>query len=56
MHVLCYVMHVLRRDMRPLYVVGDGNCLYRAVSRALNGDENQHALRLTKNCSRDIIK
>ena len=28
----------------PLYVIGDGNCLYRAVSRALYGDENQHAL------------
>ena len=32
----------------PLYVVGDGNCLYRAVARALSGDESQHGLlRLT---------
>ena len=28
----------------PLYVVGDGNCFYRAASRALCGEENQHNL------------
>lgn len=28
----------------PLAVVGDGNCLYRAVSRALYGKEDKHTL------------
>jgi len=28
----------------PLYVVGDGNCLFRAVSRALYGTEQHHLL------------
>ena len=28
----------------PLAVVGDGNCLYRAVSQALYGKEDKHTL------------
>ncbi|KAK3579800.1 hypothetical protein CHS0354_022109, partial [Potamilus streckersoni] len=31
-------------DLVPMLVVGDGNCLYGAVSRALTGSENFHAL------------
>ena len=38
----------------PLYVIGDGNCLYRAVSRSLYGDEIQHAL-LRLNTGLEII-
>jgi len=28
----------------PLSIVGDGNCLFRTLSRALFGTEGQHAL------------
>ena len=34
----------LLERMVLIYVVGDGNCLYRAVSRALCGDEHQHGI------------
>ena len=34
----------LLERLNPLYVVGDGNCVNRAVSRALSGDEIQHGL------------
>ena len=34
----------LLNDFYPASVVGDGNCIYRAVSRALSGTENYHSL------------
>ena len=34
----------LLNDFYPANVVGDGNCMYRAVSRALSGTENYHSL------------
>ena len=38
----------------PASVVGDGNCMYRAVSRALRGTENHHVL-LRLNTALEII-
>ena len=35
---------VLLRDHIPLSVVGDGNCLFRALSRGLFGHERHHQL------------
>ena len=31
-------------DAIPLSIIGDGNCLFRAVSRGLFGDEDSHEL------------
>ena len=44
-------------EFNPIFVKGDGNCLYRATSRALCGDENAHQLLRLKtalelNCNR----
>ena len=41
-------------DFYPASVVGDGNCMYRAVSRALSGTENHHVL-LRLNTALEII-
>ena len=35
---------VLLSDHIPIYVTGDGNCLYRALARGLFGDEGKHLL------------
>ena len=38
-------MHpILLKSFTPLSIVGDGNCLFRAVSRRLFGTENQHMI------------
>ena len=34
----------LLNDFYPAHVVGDGNSMYRAVPRALNGTDNYHTL------------
>jgi len=32
------------RQRRPVVTVGDGNCMYRAVSKAMSGTEDHHIL------------
>ena len=39
----------------PLSVLGDGNCLYRAISRSLCGNENLHTLIRLKTATEIII-
>lgn len=42
--ILKMMKPALLDDNIPLQVVGDGNCLYRAISRSLYGNEDQHTL------------
>ncbi|XP_035659254.1 uncharacterized protein LOC118404294 [Branchiostoma floridae] len=41
-HILDAMEPIVLMDHCPVFVRGDGNCLYRAVSRALYGDEKKH--------------
>ncbi|KAH3738691.1 hypothetical protein DPMN_045331 [Dreissena polymorpha] len=34
----------MNADFRPSTTIGDGNCLYRTVSKALTGVEDYHVL------------
>ena len=45
----------LLNDFYPAHVVGDGNSMYRAVSRALNGTENYHTLLRLKTSLETIL-
>lgn len=40
--VLQMLHPILGSDHVPLSVIGDGNCLFRALSRGLYGHENHH--------------
>ena len=37
-------LRVRQLGLRSVYVGGEGDCLFRAVSRQLHGDPNQHLL------------
>lgn len=41
-HSLLMQSNISLVDMTPVHVEGDGNCLYRAISRALYGSEEHH--------------
>jgi hypothetical protein len=42
--VLQHLQPVVLLEMKPLSVVGDGNCFFRAVSLALFGSQELHSL------------
>lgn len=47
--------HVLLEQYVPLTVLGDGNCFYRAVSRALCGNESLHIILRLKTAIEIIV-
>ena len=39
---MCVVKQLSDKHLRPIDVVGDGNCLFRAISMSVNGSQSEH--------------